>query len=106
VNNLNPQESWPAGNLGKSYAYGLNVWSQLAVFLSIGNSVGVGALVYKNFFLSWLPLWAFILAALAGLGLLVVFIVKIGIQAYYELTRRLTGIDRIEGAVNHEEQPK
>ncbi len=99
---MQQDEKWPMGKIGKTYAYGLNVWSQLAVFLSVANVLGIAALVYKNFFEAWLPLWGFTGLIVIGVILLVIFVIKVGIPAYYLLTRNLTGINRIEKAVNKE----
>lgn len=87
-------------NIGKHYAHGLLIYSQIAVIVSIGTSIMTAGTFYAVVLRFYIPLWLFIAIVIICLALFILFVIKIGIPAYYKITRRLLNIDNIETAIN------
>lgn len=69
--------------IGRTWAYSLNVVAQLGTLISIVNSIMVAGLFYQNILSLVMPLWVFAALSIVGVSVAVVFIIRVGIPAYY-----------------------
>lgn len=80
--------------LGKAWANCALFWGQASILIGFLNTVMIAGVFYSNVASHWLPLWGFIvlfgiLSVTAG-----VFIAKIGMPAYFKLSRQMLHTDK------------
>jgi hypothetical protein len=82
--------------LGRGYAEGLIIWSQVAAIYGFFSAIMTAGTFYAVALSKWVPLWIYVLSVLVVLLGIIAFAVTIGVPAFYERTRQLSHIDKIE----------
>lgn len=83
-------------DIGMTWAHFLAVYSQLGVVLSIYNTIMIFGVFYINIASHYVSLYLFFVIAVAGVGLWVLFILKVGISGYYRFLNDQSALTRIE----------
>ena len=92
--------------IANKYDPGL-IWAKTqATYSQLGTISGMVAqlmqvgVFYATVVKGWIPLWVYLIVLATGLGLVLLFILKIGISGYYRFFNQQSAVDNINRKVN------